>query len=114
MPESDLVLLQTAPQSMWSWGPWGGGSAQECAEVGGEASQPQEGAQEQGLRGLGNKLTRLPGSFPCLSETANGLVACGADGGLSTQGGKLLDRARARVVPREIRQWGPIKIRQAG
>ena len=101
------------------WESWGRGSAQEeSSEVGraanaqtSSASEPQEGAREQGLRGLrkfsyeSQLYSLYCSAWASLSEAATDLIVCGADGGLLTSGGKLLHRAQARVGPREVSQW---------
>lgn len=76
------------------------------------ASEPQEGAREQRLRGLGKFSSESPALFPLplwlgfpLPKPPTGLIVCRTDGGLLMSGGKLLHRAQARVGPKEISQW---------
>lgn len=116
-----ILFSPQAPSDPAEWGPW----ERELAARGvlwgplkGPvlASQPQEGAREQGLAGLGpgNRWSASPGSFPSscspracvsLSETATGLVVCGADGGLLTSGGRYWTEPRPEWAQEKTGSW---------
>lgn len=104
----------------YSMPPEGGALPQEAGpEVGKQQMPsrlclpPQEGAQEQGLGGIGKQAKALAGIPHSLCAPVSLhpkqplalLFVCAADGGLPTSGGKFLESAQATVDSKEIRQW---------